>query len=92
VPIHTRYNKDDFERLSKNQRAQVLRELWKAVFHHGHGPNGGPFTLRDFMNAVGQNLSHLDRQAFQRQAWDQVNDGWKAYVLLCTVAQQFGAR
>jgi uncharacterized protein (DUF2267 family) len=92
VAIHTRYRPEDFARLSAHQRTEVLRQLWHAVFHRGHGPNGGPFTLRDFMQAVGNRLSHQDRAAVQRQAWGQVNDPWTLYVLLVTVAQAAGLK
>ena len=92
MPVYTQYRPEEFARLSASQRAQTLKDLWKAVFNHGHGANGGPFTMREFMNAVGNRLSPMDRNTFSRQAWSQLNDPYTAYVLLCTVAQGFGIR
>lgn len=92
MAVHTQYRPDEWGRLSPNQRAESLRSLWHAVFHRGHGPNGGAYTMRDFMQVVGNQLSHQDRSAVQRQAWDRVHDSWTLYVLLCMIAQAAGAR
>ena len=92
MAVYTQYKPQDFAKLSVSKRTQTLKDLWHAVFHRGHGPNGGPFTMREFMNVAGKSLSPMDRNTFSRQAWGQLNDPWTAYVLLCTVAQGFGIR
>jgi hypothetical protein len=86
------YNAREWERLSAQRRTERLKGLWHAIVNKANTPDGGPFTMRMFIDAVGRQLSSNDRLIVQRQAWAKLGDPWTCYVLMCTVAQRLGVR